>query len=105
LSFSRNLHLESLEVGAAPLVRLFLERLDLPRLFERYLPALPGRAPVLASATVLGVLLTNLLLALSAVSGMIAASRFSIGKRPLARFDAIPGIAIRSSAAGHLDAI
>jgi transposase len=58
-----NLRHESLEVGAAPLVRLFLRRLDLPGLFARHLPALPGRPPALPSATVLGVLLTNLLLA------------------------------------------
>jgi transposase len=57
------IHLESLEVGAAPLVRLFLERLDLPGLFERQLPALPGRPPALPSSTVLCVLLSNLLLA------------------------------------------
>ena len=58
-----DIRLESLEVGATPLVRLFLERLDLPGLFARHLPPLPGRAPALPSATVLGVLLTNLLLA------------------------------------------
>src|SRR5438067_3092670 len=57
------LRLESLEVGAAPLVRLLLDRLDLPGLFERHLPPLPGRPPALSSAAVLGVLLTNLLLA------------------------------------------
>jgi transposase len=57
------IRLESLEVGAAPLVRLFLDRLNLPSLFERHLPPLPGRPPALPSATVLGVLLTNLLLA------------------------------------------
>jgi transposase len=54
---------ESLEVGAAPLVRHFLARLDLSGLFEQHLPPLPGRSPALPSATVLGVLLTNLLLA------------------------------------------
>ncbi|HJT77505.1 MAG TPA: IS1634 family transposase [Gemmataceae bacterium] len=58
-----DIRLESLEVGAAPLIRLFLDRLDLPGLFERQLPPLPGRPPALPSATVLGVLLTNLLLA------------------------------------------
>jgi transposase len=57
------IRLESLEVGAAPLVRLFLERLDLPGLFERQLPPLPGRPPALPSSTVLCVLLSNLLLA------------------------------------------
>jgi transposase len=58
-----DLRLESLEVGAAPLVRRFLQRLELPALFEQHLPPLPGRPPALPSATVLGVLLTNLLLA------------------------------------------
>ena len=57
------LHLESLEVGAAPLVRHFLHRLDLHGLFERHLPVLPGRLPALPSATVLCLLVTNLLLA------------------------------------------
>src|SRR5438105_4669545 len=62
-SLPPEIRLESLEVGAAPLVRLFLDRLDLPGLFERYLPPLPGRPPALPSAAVLGVLLSNLLLA------------------------------------------
>jgi hypothetical protein len=53
------LHLESLEVGAAPLVRHFLHRLDLHGLFERHLPVLPGRLPALPSATVLCLLVTN----------------------------------------------
>ena len=57
------LRLESLEVGATPLVRHFLHRLDLPGLFERHLPSLPGRPPALPSAMVLGLLLANLLLA------------------------------------------
>ena len=55
--------LESLEVGAAPLVQHFLRRLDLPGLFERHLPPLPGRQPALSSAATLSVLLSNLLLA------------------------------------------
>ena len=54
---------ESLEVGAAPVVRRFLERLDLPGLFDRHLPRLPGRQPELPTSTVLCVLLSNLLLA------------------------------------------
>jgi transposase len=53
---------ESLEVGAAPLVRHFLNRLNLPALFEEHLPRLPGRAPALSSSVVLCVLITNLLL-------------------------------------------
>jgi transposase len=55
--------LESLEVGAAPLVRHFLQRLQLHALLEQHLPPLPGRPPALASATTLTVLVTNLLLA------------------------------------------
>jgi transposase len=55
--------LESLEVGAAPLVRHFLQRLQLPELFQRHLPPLPGRPPALPSSVALTILLTNLLLA------------------------------------------
>ena len=55
--------LESLEVGATPLVRHFLQRLQLPQLFERFLPALPGRQPALPCSVTLSVLVTNLLLA------------------------------------------
>lgn len=55
--------LESLEIGATPLIRHFLQRLQLPQLFEQYLPALPGRKPSIPSAVTLTVLLTNLLLA------------------------------------------
>ena len=54
---------ESLEVGAAPVIRHFLDRLDLPGLFDRHLPRLPGRQRDLPTSTVLGVLLSNLLLA------------------------------------------
>jgi transposase len=55
--------LESLEVGATPLVRHFLERLQLTTLLEQHLPALPGRAPAVSSAVTLTLLVTNLLLA------------------------------------------
>jgi transposase len=55
--------LESLEIGATPLVRHFLHRLQLPQFFERHLPALPGRKPSIPSSVTLTVLLTNLLLA------------------------------------------
>ena len=55
--------LESLEVGAGPLVRHFLRRLDLPGLLKRHLPARPGRRPELPTHATLAVLLTNLLLA------------------------------------------
>ena len=59
----QNTSLESLEIGATPLVRHFLQRLQLPELFEQHLPTLPGRQPTLRSATVLNLLLSNLLLA------------------------------------------
>ncbi len=62
-SLPDGVHLESLEVGAAPLIRHFLHRLNLPELFAQHLPRLPGRAPELDTPTVLAVLLTNLLLA------------------------------------------
>lgn len=55
--------LESLEVGAAPVIQQFLTRLDLRGLFERHLPPLPGRPPAVPSAVVLNLLLCNLLLA------------------------------------------
>ena len=68
---------ESLEVGAAPVVRRFLERLDLPGLFDRHLPRLPGRQPELPTSTVLCVLLSNLLLAREPLYGIAAwAARF-----------------------------
>ena len=68
---------ESLEVGAAPVIRRFLERLDLVGLFDRHLPPLPGRRPELPTSTVLCVLLSNLLLAREPLYGIAAwASRF-----------------------------
>lgn len=57
------LRLESLEVGATPLVRHFLQRLQLPALFVQHLPPLPGRPPGLPTPVTLTVLLSNLLLA------------------------------------------
>jgi len=59
----QNTSLESLEIGATPLVSHFLNRLQLPELIQQHLPTLPGRQPTLPSATVLGVLVSNLLLA------------------------------------------
>jgi transposase len=55
--------LESLEVGATPLVQHFLQRLRLQELFGQHLPPLPGRQPAVPSSLTLCVLLTNLLLA------------------------------------------
>ena len=69
------IRLESLEVGATPLVRHFLHRLQLPALFEQHLPPLPGRPPALPTSVTLTVLLTNLLLArqpLYAIPGWVA---------------------------------
>ena len=62
-SLPAGLRLESLEIGAAPIVRLFLERIGLPRLLAEHLPVLPGRTPALSTPSVLCLLLTNLLLA------------------------------------------
>jgi len=59
----QQLSLESLEVGAAPLVNHFLDRLQLRQLFEQHLPALPGRQPALPTPVTLTALLSNLLLA------------------------------------------
>ena len=47
-------------------------RLQLPRLFQQHLPALPGRPPALSSAATLVVLLCNLLLARQPLYGMPA---------------------------------
>ncbi len=55
--------LESLEVGATPVVRHFLDRLQLTELFQQHLPLLPGRQPALPTAVTLTLLLSNLLLA------------------------------------------
>jgi transposase len=56
-------HLESLEVGAAPVVRHFLDRLQLEALFARHLPPSTRRPEDIPSAVVLCLLVTNLLLA------------------------------------------
>jgi transposase len=52
-----------LEVGAAPVIRHLLDRLQLAQLFEQHLPPLPGRQPALPSAITLTLLVSNLLLA------------------------------------------
>src|ERR1700693_365094 len=64
--------LEVLQVGAAPLVRHFLDLLDLPGLLERHLPHLPGRQPDLPTSTVLLLLLGNLLLSRKPLYGIPA---------------------------------
>jgi len=63
---------ESLEVGAAPVIRHFLQKLDLPGLFDRYLPRLRGRQRDVPTSTVLCVLLSNLLLARQPLYGIAA---------------------------------
>jgi transposase len=60
-----NSSLQSLEVGALPIINAFLQRLRLREIFDRHLPppaARPGRAPGLSPATVVLVLLRNILL-------------------------------------------
>jgi transposase len=61
---------ESLEVGAAPVIRHFLAKLDLPGLLERHLPLLPGRQRDVPTATVLCVLLSNFLLSRQPLYGV-----------------------------------
>jgi transposase len=63
---------ESLEVGAAPVIRHFLEKLDLPGLFDRHLPSLPGRKRDVPTSTVLCLLLSNLLLSRKPLYGIAA---------------------------------
>jgi hypothetical protein len=55
--------LESLDVGAAPLVRRFLERLGFQALLSQHLPPVNRRPEDIPGAVTLGVLVTNLLLA------------------------------------------
>jgi hypothetical protein len=55
--------LESLEVGAAPVVRRFLDRLLLEPLLARHLPPATRRREEIPTAVTLCVLVTNLLLA------------------------------------------
>lgn len=55
--------LESLDVGAAPVVHHFLERLHLATLFARYLPPTQRRPEEVPTPVTLNVLITNLLLA------------------------------------------
>jgi hypothetical protein len=58
-----NTSLESLEVGATPVVRRFLERLQLEQLFRQYLPPNARRPEELLTSVTLCALVTNLLLA------------------------------------------
>src|SRR5262249_24002752 len=62
--------LESLEVGAAPVVRRFLNRLQFDQLLVRYLPPATRRAEDIPTPVTLGVLVTNLLLARRPLYGL-----------------------------------
>jgi hypothetical protein len=55
--------LESLEVGAAPVVRHFLLRLQLEPLLARFLPPTTRRPEAVPTSVTLCALITNLLLA------------------------------------------
>src|SRR3954471_20194912 len=63
---------ESLEVGAAPVIRHFLEKLGLPAMLDHYLPRLRGRRRDVPTPTVLCLLLCNLLLARQPLYGIAA---------------------------------
>jgi hypothetical protein len=62
--------LESLEVGAAPVVRHFLDRLQLQPLLARYLPPASRRPEDIPTSVTLCVLVTNLLLARRPLYGL-----------------------------------
>jgi hypothetical protein len=62
--------LESLEVGAAPVVRHFLDRLQLEFLLARYLPPACRRPEDIPTSVALSVLVTNLLLARRPLYGL-----------------------------------
>lgn len=62
---------ESLEIGAAPIIRTFLERLQLAGLLETYLPRKPlGRGPKLAASRVIAAMITNILIARRPLYGL-----------------------------------
>jgi transposase len=58
-----NTSLESLEIGATPIVRRFLDQLQLEPLLCRHLPPRRGRREAIPTSVVLCTLVTNLLLA------------------------------------------
>jgi hypothetical protein len=62
--------LQSLEVGAAPVVRHFLDRLQLEPLLARYLPPANRRPEDIPTSVTLCVLVTNLLLARRPLYGL-----------------------------------
>ena len=62
--------LESLEVGAAPVARRFLDRLQLEQLLARHLPPLTRRPEDIPTSVTLCALVTNLLLARRPLYGL-----------------------------------
>jgi len=62
--------LESLEVGAAPVVRHFLDRLQFEQLLARHLPPVTRRPEDIPTPVILGALVTNLLLARRPLYGL-----------------------------------
>src|SRR6516225_12118145 len=69
-NFFDHTSLESLEVGAAPIVRHFLDRLQLEPLLARYLPPANRRPEDIPTSVALCVLVTNLLLARRPLYGL-----------------------------------
>jgi transposase len=68
-----NTQLESLEVGALPIINSFIDRLQLEALLNKHLPGpppVPGREPAIAPAQVLLVLVRNILLARQPLYGV-----------------------------------
>ena len=63
--------LDSREIGPAPVIRRFFERLDLDRLLEAYVPGKPlGRRRDLSHARALSVMIQNILLSRSPLYGV-----------------------------------
>ena len=62
---------ESLEIGAAPIIRTFLERLQLAGLLENVPSRKPlGRGPKLAASRVIAAMITNILIARRPLYGL-----------------------------------
>jgi hypothetical protein len=74
--------LESLEVGAAPIVRHFLDRLQLEPLLARYLPPASRRPEDIPTPVTLCVLVTNLLLARRPLYGLPTANALQLVEKP-----------------------
>jgi transposase len=67
-----DMNLESLEVGAAPVVAAFLKRLELDQLLETFLPRKPlGRGAKIAASQVIAAMITNILISRRPLYGML----------------------------------